>query len=336
MSTSARFLLLGANGQVGHALRFALRNTAGKLNPHFSHLHCDHTQREGFASRAGGLITATRDGKLDGADCERIDLSEPENLRSALDRIAPDLIVNAAAYTAVDRAEDEPELAMRVNAQAVGVLGEWAAGHDVHVVHYSTDYVFDGKAREPYREDDRPNPVSAYGRSKLAGEFALRASGASHLILRTAWVYAPRGHNFLQTMLRLAGERDRLRVVDDQIGAPTPAELIAQVTAQIIPRWFNVDQGDMTSRALDGVYHLTSSGETSWNEFARAIFLRAQRTGLVARAPEVDAIKTSEYPTRARRPAYSVLDTSRIRETFGVELPDWREGLDMVFEDLAG
>ena len=336
MNKPACILLLGANGQVGHALRFALRNTAPKLNPHFSHLHCDHAQQEGFASRKNGLIPATRDGKLDGADCERIDLADPESMRAALDRIAPDLIVNAAAYTAVDRAEDEPDLAMRINAQAVGVLGEWAARHDAHVLHYSTDYVFDGRAKQPYREDDRPNPVSAYGRSKLAGEFALRASGASHLILRTAWVYAPRGNNFLRTMLRLAGERDTLRVVDDQIGAPTPAELIAQVSAQVIPRWFNVDQGDMTSHALDGVYHLTSAGEASWNEFARTIFLRAQRAGLIARAPEVEAIKTTEYPTRARRPAYSVLDTSRLRETFGIALPDWRDGLEMVFEDLAG
>jgi|SRR5690348_6605849 len=336
MNKPACILLLGANGQVGQALQFALRHTAGKLNPHFSHLHCDHGHQADFASRRGGLIPATRDGKLDGADCERIDFADPEDMRAALDRIAPDLIVNAAAYTAVDRAEDEPDLAMRINAQAVGVLGEWAAAHDVHVVHYSTDYVFDGRAHKPYREDDRPNPVGVYGRSKLAGEFALRASRASYLILRTAWVYAPRGNNFLRTMLRLAGERDTLRVVDDQIGAPTPAELIGQVTAQIIPRWFNVDQGDMTSHALDGVYHLTSTGETSWNEFARAIFVRAHRAGLIARAPEVEAIKTAEYPTRARRPAYSVLDTTLLRETFNVELPDWRGGLEMVFQDLAG
>ncbi|HXS72701.1 MAG TPA: dTDP-4-dehydrorhamnose reductase [Rhodanobacteraceae bacterium] len=337
MSAPARILLLGASGQVGHALQFALRHTARELKPLFSHLACHHDRpRSAETSPHDQLVRATRDGKLDGADCERIDLSDLEELRAALDRIAPDLIVNAAAYTAVDRAEDEPDLAMRINAQAVGVLGEWAVAHDAHVVHYSTDYVFDGSAAQPYREDDPAKPVSAYGRSKLAGEFALRASGASHLILRTAWVYAPRGNNFLRTMLRLAKERDCLRVVDDQIGAPTPAELIAQVTAQVIPRWFNVDQGDMTEHSLDGVYHLTAGGTTTWHEFAGAILARAHRAGLIARVPEIAAIKTRDYPTRARRPAYSVLDTTLLRETFGAQLPDWREGLDEVFKDLAG
>jgi len=333
---AARILLLGANGQVGRAAQFTLRHTARKLNPHFCHLSCNHDDRDDDPLE-DRLILATRDGKLEnGLECERVDLSAPDGMHQALDRITPDLIVNAAAYTAVDRAEDEPDLAMRVNAQAVGVLGEWARQHDARVVHYSTDYVFDGRAHTPYREDATPNPLGVYGRSKLAGEFALRASGARHLILRTAWVYAPRGHNFLRTMLRLAEERDTLRVVDDQIGAPTPAEVIAQVTAQILPRWFNVDQGDLTAHSLDGVYHLTTTGQTNWNEFARAIFQRAHREGLIARIPEVDAIRTADYPTRARRPAYSVLDTSRLRETFGIELPGWQEGLDAVFEDLAG
>jgi dTDP-4-dehydrorhamnose reductase len=327
MSGSARILLLGANGQVGHALRFALRYTARELKPAFP--------RKAAAS-GDDLICATRDGKLDTAECERIDLADLDGLRAKLDRIDPALIVNAAAYTAVDRAEDEPDLATRVNAEAVGVLGEWAARHDARVLHYSTDYVFDGKAKRPYREDDTPHPLGAYGRSKLAGEFALRASGCSHLILRTAWVYAPRGHNFLRTMLRLADGRDTLRVVEDQIGAPTPAELIASVTAQIAPRWFNVDRGDMTGHSLDGVYHLTSAGQTSWCEFARAIFVRARHGGLLARVPEVEAIETRDYPTRARRPAYSVLDTTRLRQTFGVDLPDWREGLNAVFKDLTG
>lgn len=333
MSEVPRILLLGANGQVGHALRFSLRHTARELKAHLVHLHCDHPRAQ---TPGEALVLATRDGRLDGAACEPVDLADLDGLRAALDRIQPDLIVNAAAYTAVDRAEDEPDLAMRVNGKAVGVLGEWAARHDARVLHYSTDYVFDGAAQRPYREDDGPDPVSAYGRSKLAGEFALRASGASYLILRTAWVYAPRGHNFLRTMLRLAGESEVLRVVGDQIGAPTPAELIADVTAQIAPRWFNVDQGDMTAHSLDGVYHLTAAGETSWYEFARAILVRALHRGLLARVPEVQAIKTNEYPTRAQRPAYSVLDTTRLRETFGVQLPDWREGLDGVFEDVAG
>ncbi len=324
--SAARILLLGANGQVGHALRFALRHTAPELKPVFPRK---------AAVPQDDLICATRDGKLDAAACERVDLADLDDLRTALDRIAPDLIVNAAAYTAVDRAEDEPDFAMRINAEAVGVLGEWAARHDARVLHYSTDYVFDGTAKRPYREDDTPHPLGAYGRSKLAGEFALRASGCSHLILRTAWVYAPRGHNFLRTMLRLAAERDTLRVVDDQIGAPTPAELIASVTARIVPRWFNIDRGDMTGHSLDGVYHLTSAGETSWCGFARAIFHRALRDGLITHVPEVEAIKTRDYPTRARRPAYSVLDNGLLRQTFGVEPQDWREGLDGVFRDLA-
>lgn len=336
MNKSACVLLLGANGQLGRALQFTLRRTARELNPHFSHLSCDHGPRRGDPPE-GKLVLATRGGKLQSSvDCERIDLSDAHALRAALDRISPDLIVNAAAYTAVDRAEDEPELAMRINGEAPGVLGQWAAAHDARVVHYSTDYVFDGRARAPYREDDRANPASAYGRSKLKGEFALRASGAKHLILRTAWVYASRGENFLCTMLRLAWERDNLLVVDDQIGAPTPAELIAQVTAQIIPRWFNVDHGDMTSHSLDGVYHLTSAGETNWYEFARAIFQRADHAGLITRIPDVDPIKTAEYPTGARRPAYSVLNTSLLRETFGVSLPNWQTGLDSVFAELAG
>ncbi|MGH8211939.1 MAG: dTDP-4-dehydrorhamnose reductase [Rhodanobacteraceae bacterium] len=334
MTSPARILLTGANGQVGHALRIALRDTAKELK---ARLNPSPLGRgAGVRLRTGEIIPATRDGQLDGAGCERIDLADPDNLRAALDRVGPDLIVNAAAYTAVDRAEDEPDLAMRVNGEAVGVLGEWAARHDARVVHYSTDYVFDGRAKKPYREDDAPHPLGEYGRSKLAGELALRASGASFLILRTAWVYSPRGNNFLRTMLRLGGERDALRVVDDQVGAPTPAELIARVTAQILPRWFNVDEGDMTGHSLDGVYHLTSGGETNWCEFARAIFSRARHAGSLARVPQVEAIGTSEYPTRARRPAYSVLDTSLLRETFGVELPDWHEGLDGVFEDLAG
>jgi dTDP-4-dehydrorhamnose reductase len=331
--SAARILLLGASGQVGNALRFALRNAASELKP----LNPSPPgQRAGARVRTGETIPATRDGKLDGAQCERVDLSDLDGLRAALDRIDPDLIINAAAYTAVDRAEDEPDLAMRVNAEAVGVLGEWAARHDARIVHYSTDYVFDGRASKPYLEHETTNPVGAYGRSKLAGELALRGSGASFLILRTAWVYAPRGHNFLRTMLRLAGERDVLRVVDDQVGAPTPAELIARVTVQILPRWLKVDEGDMTGRSLDGVYHLTSTGETSWCEFARAIFTRAFHAGLLQRVPRVDAIKSGEYPTRARRPAYSVLNTILLRRTFRVELPDWRTGLDGVFRDLTG
>ena len=295
--------------------------------------------------------------------CEVLDLADFDGLTKALDRIAPDLIINPAAYTAVDRAEDEPELAQRINGDALGVLGAWAKQNGARVVHYSTDYVFDGRATRPYRETDATHPVSVYGRSKLAGEDALRDSGARHLILRTAWVYAARGQNFLRTMLRLGAERDELRVVDDQIGAPTPARLIAEVTARAIAQW----SGDEAA-TRDGVYHLVASGQTSWCGFARAIFEkstpsrgsravaslrpsqakgddshplaaeggRAQRGGMLPRLPRVEAIGTADYPTKAKRPAFSVLDTTKLRAAFGIELPDWQTALDEVIGELAG
>ncbi|HKZ11176.1 MAG TPA: dTDP-4-dehydrorhamnose reductase [Rhodanobacteraceae bacterium] len=276
------------------------------------------------------IIPATRSGMLDdGMRCESLDLAYFDGLSKALDRIAPNVIINAAAYTAVDRAEDEAELAQRINGEALGVLGAWAKQHAARVVHYSTDYVFDGRANRAYREDDATHPVSAYGRSKLAGEIALRESGARHLIFRTAWVYAARGHNFLRTMLRVGAERDTLRVVDDQIGAPTPARLIADVTAQAVAQW-RIDE----TPARDGVYHLVASGQTSWCRFARAIFERAQTVGLIERAPSVQAIRTDEYPTKATRPAWSVLDTGKLRATFDITLPDWQAALDGVMEEL--
>lgn len=305
-----RILITGANGQVGHELLGAFADAAG--------------ERE--------IIPATRGGTLEGGTgCEPVDLAVFDGLIEALDRIAPDVIVNAAAYTAVDRAEDEPELAQRINGDAPGVLGAWAKRHGARVVHYSTDYVFDGGAIRPYRETDATQPLGVYGQSKLAGEIALRNSGARHLILRTAWVYAARGHNFLRTMLRLGAERDELRVVDDQIGAPTPARLIADVTARIVGQWSSDD-----ARSRDGIYNLVASGQTSWCGFARAIFERAQGMGLIERAPAVHAIGTADYPTRAKRPAFSVLDTTRLREAFGVSLPDWQSGLDGVTRELAG
>lgn len=277
------------------------------------------------------IIAATRSGTLeDGTRCETIDLADFEGLTEALDRIAPDLIINAAAYTAVDRAEDEQELAQRINGDALGVLGRWAYRHGARVIHYSTDYVFDGRATRAYREDDATSPVSAYGRSKLAGETSLRESGARHLIFRTAWVYAARGHNFLRTMLRVGAERDELRVVDDQVGAPTPARLIADVTARVAAHWL-ADE----SPYRDGMYHLVASGRTSWCGFARAVFGRARAAGLIERPPAVQAIRTDEYPTRAARPAWSVLDTAKLRETFCIELPDWQTALDGVMEELA-
>jgi dTDP-4-dehydrorhamnose reductase len=304
-----RILVTGAHGQVGTCL-------VARLSP------------------LGELVAATRDGRLETATpALAMDLARPDTLHAALDAARPDAIVNAAAYTAVDRAESEAELAHRVNAEAVGQLGQWAARHGVPVVHYSTDYVFPGDGNRPLREDDPTGPTGAYGRSKLAGEQALAASGAEHLVLRTAWVYAAHGHNFLRTMLRLGAERDQLAVVDDQHGTPTPADLIAEVTAQVLARWLAVDAD--TRRAQSGVYHLVASGQTTWCRFARAIFSRAVPAGLLAHAPRVDAITTAEFPTPARRPAWSVLDTTRLRATFGVELPSWEVGLDGVIAELV-
>jgi len=304
-----KILLTGATGQVGFELSSAL-------------------------APIGGIAAATRDARLaDGSPCLRADLADADALRSALDAAKPDLIVNAAAYTAVDRAEDEPELADRINHRAVADIGAWAAQHGAGVVHYSTDYVFDGRGTRPYREDDATAPLGVYGRSKLAGEDALRASGAAHLIFRTAWVYAARGGNFLRTMLRLAAEREELRVVADQIGAPTPARWIAQATAAAIATWQARDA--TAGRGLGGTYHLVAGGSTSWFDFAGAIVSGAQARGLLARAPRVVPIATADYPTRAARPAYSVLDTGRLAAAFGLQCPDWRDGLGAVLDELA-
>lgn len=348
MHKPTKILLVGANGQVGHELLRALADPARESDPHPTPRatlsrgergpSADEDLNPSPSGRGAGvrvrhheLIPATRNGELvDGSACERIDLADPDDLRAALDRIAPDLILNAAAYTAVDRAEDEPGLAQRINGEAVGVLGAWAAQRHARVVHYSTDYVFDGAGTRPCRETDATHPLGAYGRSKLAGEAALRESGARHLIFRTAWVYASRGKNFLLTMLRLGVERDVLRVVDDQIGAPTPAGLIAEVTAQAVAQWCADETADR-----DGIFNLVASGETSWCGFARAIFARAQAAGLIERVPKVEAIRTADYPTRAARPAYSVLDTSKLRHAFGVVLPDWQAALDGVMAQLV-
>lgn len=295
-----KLLVVGANGQVGRAL---LRSLAplGELVA---------TTRSGLldddASRASGDIT-----------CERLDLSEPDAIAPLVQHVRPDVVINAAAYTAVDRAEDEVDVAFRANAEAPGRLADACAVLGIPLVHYSTDYVFDGRGTRPYREDDPTDPLGVYGRTKLAGEEAIAASGARHLILRTAWVYGLHGHNFLRTMLRVGAERDELRVVADQHGCPTPAWLIADVTAAVIAQGI----------AESGVRHLVAGGETSWHGFAEAIFDEAQAAGLIPRAPRVIPIATHEYPTRAARPAYSVLDTARLRGEYGVELPHWRDAL---------
>ncbi|RZZ82953.1 dTDP-4-dehydrorhamnose reductase [Pseudoxanthomonas winnipegensis] len=294
-------LLLGANGQVGRELRRAL-------------------------APLGEVVCTTRSGTLeDGAACEVADFDRPESLPALLDRLAPTVVVNAAAYTAVDKAEEDRDAAFRANAESPGALARWCAAHGVPLVHYSTDYVFDGQGTAPYAVDAPTAPLGVYGASKLAGEEAVRAAGGQYLIFRTAWVYASHGKNFLLTMLRVGAQRDELRVVADQIGTPTSAALIADVTAQVLR------QGTEAS----GTWHLTAAGHTSWHGFAEAIFARAVAAGLLPRAPQVVAIPTSEYPTPARRPAYSCLDTTTLRRDFGIDLPAWETALDSVVAELT-
>jgi dTDP-4-dehydrorhamnose reductase len=296
-----KILLYGGNGQVGSELRRSL----GPL---------------------GDVVVTTRSGTLeDGTHCERVDFDAPESLPGLIDRIAPGLVVNAAAHTAVDRAESEPDAVFRANAKAPQVIAGVCARRGIRLVHYSTDYVFDGHGTHPYREGDPTAPASVYGASKLAGEEAIRASGASHLIFRTAWVYAAHGRNFLHTMLRLAGERDELRVVADQFGTPTPAALIADVTARVLAQ----------SPSRSGTWHLTAGSATSWHGFAEAIVQGAHARGLIARVPRVLPIATADYPTPAARPAYSVLDCSALQRDFGIELPSWQEGLSLTLDALA-
>lgn len=302
-------LLLGANGQVGHALLDPLKSL-------------------------GTVLAATRNGALaNGPACLQVDLADAGSLQRVLEASAPQIIVNAAAYTAVDQAEDEAELADAINHRALAIIGEWAVMHGASVVHYSTDYVFDGKAEHPWREEDGNAPLGIYGRSKRDGEDALRASGALHLILRTAWVYAAHGRNFLNTMLRLAAERDELRVVNDQVGSPTPAHWIAEFTAAILLRWMQMNE--QGREQVSGTYHLTASQHCSWFEFAQAILREAQAAGLTERTPRMVPIGSAEFPTRARRPAFSVLDNAKLERTFGLRMRTWHEGLKEVIGQLA-
>jgi dTDP-4-dehydrorhamnose reductase len=259
-----------------------------------------------------------------------IDLAHPETIAPAIRRHLPDVIVNAAAYTAVDRAEIEPELAHRVNAESVGVLAHEAKSCGAAIVHFSTDYVFDGTGRTPYTPDDQPNPQSVYGHSKLAGERALLESGASHLILRAAWVYALRGRNFLLAILRQAALKPELRVVNDQVGAPTWARCVAQASSEIITRHLAGGERNRNFAGREGIYHLTCGGATTWFDFARAIFDEAQIP-----APKLQPITTLDYAARAHRPAYSVLDCTRTKSVFGVVLPDWRDALRRAASDRA-
>jgi len=286
-----RILLTGRNGQVGHELERAL----APLGEVFSF---DHKQ---------------------------LDLADPIAIVSRVREVKPDVIVNAAAYTAVDQAEKDVEQAMLVNAAGPGFLAAEAQAVGALLVHYSTDYVFDGTKTTPYTEADATNPLSVYGKSKLAGEKAIQAVGGRHLILRTSWVYGPRGKNFFLTMLRLAREREELRVVNDQRGAPTASIAIADATAEILRRH---------GADANGLFHLTAAGETTWFGFTEAI-VELARAGL-ARLPRLIPIMVAEYPTLAARPQYSVLDCRKASGALGVRLADWRAGLDEVWQRMPG
>ncbi|EEG10446.1 dTDP-4-dehydrorhamnose reductase [Pseudogulbenkiania ferrooxidans] len=293
----SRILITGSNGQVGFELKHAL-------------------------APLGEVIALTR---------QEMDLADPASILAALNRYQPAIIVNPAAYTAVDKAETEVELAMAINAKAPGVMAEWAEQHDALLIHYSTDYVFDGNKDGAYCEDDTANPQSVYGRSKWEGEQAIRTCTAHHLILRTSWVVGAHGGNFLKTILRLAHERDSLNVVVDQIGAPTPAALIADITAQLISCYrLPTDQFNY------GTYHLTASGETSWYDYARFVVRLAeqQRCPLRLAASAIRPISTSDYPLPAPRPANSRLDCSKLSHHFGLALPHWQQGVAHVVSQL--
>jgi dTDP-4-dehydrorhamnose reductase len=294
-----RILLTGVTGQVGAALRAPLESM----------------------------------GSLVAADRNRLDFARPENVASVLDDIAPDLIVNPAAYTAVDRAEDERELAFRVNAEAPRAMARWAASRGVPIIHFSTDYVFDGGGAQPWREEDATGPLSVYGASKLAGEVAVRSAGGPHLVVRTSWIYAATGANFLRTIARLARERDDLGIVADQIGAPTSARLIADAVAKIVgnPGSALVER----FRAGRGLVNVAAAGETSWHGFATAIVEGLKARHVALRVQTVRPIRTQDYPTKASRPANSRFDLTRLRQVFGVETPDWRDALDRELDALA-
>ena len=279
----------------------------------------------------GTLIVLPRGGTGPDSAAACGDLTQPDRLAATLRALRPDVVVNAAAFTAVDLAESQSAQAHRINAEAVGVMAQTMAELGGWLLHYSTDYVFDGSGHLPRDEWAATAPLNVYGRSKLAGEDLIRASGCQHLILRTSWVHSARGGNFARTMLRLAGERDALNVIADQIGAPTGADLLADISAHAL-------RAARLNPALAGTYHAVAAGEVSWYDYARHVIGLAQRQGLTLRCgpDQVKPIASSAYPTPAARPLNSRLNTQKLREAFGLTLPDWRDGVDRMLAESPG
>jgi dTDP-4-dehydrorhamnose reductase len=303
-----RILLIGRNGQVGTELAFLL-------------------------PRLGELIALNR---------QELDLTKPIDIRRTIQEVRPEWIFSAAAYTAVDQAESDESTARAVNEQAPGVIAEEAKKIGAALVHYSTDYVFDGGKKSPYEETDTPNPINVYGKTKLGGEHAIQESGALHLIFRTEWVYATQGRNFLLTVLRLATQKQELRIVADQIGSPTTSREIAAATVKAISQLMD-REGVLSLATSGGIYHMTAEGETSWYEFTKAIleeascetehlsWVNAATKGMPLLTKRVLPVTTAEYPTTARRPPYSVLSTRRLHDRFGIRLSSWRAQLRSLF-----
>lgn len=305
-SQPKRVLLLGPEGQVGWELRRSLQGL-------------------------GEVIAVGRSPSS--STPYMVDLANPDSIRKAVRDVSPDLIVNAAAYTAVDKCEQETELAMAVNGTAPGVLAEEAKRLDCGLVHYSTDYVFDGTGTQPWCEEDRPAPMNAYGKTKLAGEEAIRAVGVSHLLFRVSWVHGVHGANFVKTMLRLAAERRELSIVNDQVGAPTSARVIADITAQVIAQTHRNLVSEWKERG--GTIHLVCQGETNWHEYAGEIFRQARERGLSLAIQTLKAIPSSDYPVPATRPLNSRMSCQRLSERFGLRPPTWQTALWHVIEELV-
>ena len=304
-----KILVIGRNGQVG-------------------------TQLVSLLPNVGELLALNR---------QQLDLTKPNDIRQTIQEVRPQWIVNAAAYTAVDQAEKDEATARAINEGAPAVIAEEAKKIGAALVHYSTDYVFDGSKKSPYEETDAPNPINVYGKTKLGGERAIQESGALHLIFRTEWVYATEGRNFLLTILRLATQKQELRIVADQIGSPTSSREIAVATVRVISQLLDRKDGLHSLANIGGIYHMTASGETSWYDFAKAIldeassatrtvpWVKSATNSMPFITERIIPITTEEYPTSARRPAYSVLSTTRLRDRFGVSLPSWRAQLQSLF-----